>query len=302
MKREHIPAGYDPTLDRRQPEPLRIAGIVIALAILFVMGGLILFGVAALTAQQQEPVPTLFVLPEETEMLASETPSYTPTFTRTPTPDAWGRTGTALSMATVTHTPIASITPDYCYWLTPTATHTPTLPFTPDAWARTGTAIYQTTNPYRTPTPGLPRELCTDLPQITNTPTFTPFPIRRLLSLTPDTDVSPAYTLPVITPPSTWTPVPTQEVIREVREVYITSEPPAPVEILITSAPVIIQLPPIVITATSSPTLIPSNTSTATATLTSSPTSTSSPTATSTATSTSTATETVPTETVEDAS
>ena len=165
MRHEHIPAGYDPTLDRQQPEPMRRIIVVLFLAALGVTGGLLVLGVRALQAQQPAPMPTLMILPTETE---------TPTTAATPTPDAWGATGTALAQAPTLQPSITPTAPDYCGWLTPSPTPFPTLEHTPDAWGATGTAVWELDHPTATAW-GLPRELCNDLPQWT--PTFTPFPL-----------------------------------------------------------------------------------------------------------------------------
>lgn len=302
-KREHVGANYDPTLDLRQPPPLGCLRIMAALIVLIVLAVVIFISARQLLARggRTQPMPTMVVLPSLT---------HTPTVTNTITPDSWGRTGTAIARATETPTPTETNTTeptttlDYCWWLTPTATHTPTLEFTPDPWGRTGTAVYVATNPARTSTPGPARELCTDLPRITNTPSLTPLPLRA--------EVSPEYTLSTLGPPNTWTMTPTDRVV--VRTVVVTSQPQIveqpPVVIIQTSEPVIVEqpiyieqppivltAPPVVVTATPTPshtptlTFTPSSTPTATAT--------STPTFTPTFTATSTPTET-PTETPTD--
>ena len=310
MRHEHIPAGYDPTLDRQQPEPMRRILIMAALGLLALMGGLIFIGIRGLNAAQaEEPVPTLMTLPESTA---------TPTVTATVTPDAWGATGTALAAAPTLEPSTTPTAPDYCGWLTPSPTPFPTLEHTPDAWGATGTAVWKIAHPSATPW-GLPRELCNDLPQWT--PTFTPFPLPGMnttpamswtpLVLPPDYSLQTAQAAP---PTLAATAAPPEPIV-EYRDREVQVE--VPVEVVVTrfvdrevqvEVPIYITAPPIVITATMQPipiTVFPdtptasatatatsSPTATATATATNTPTPTPTPTSTATATATATATET----------
>lgn len=298
-KREHVPAGYDPSLDRRQPPPMPCLPLTIALAVLLLVIGLVVFGISRLSANQSQPIPTAYVLPTEPPIdfaafvvvEFTDTSTVTPSATRTVTPDSWGRTGTALARATASETPTPTNTADYCDWLTPSPTFTPTLPFTPDAWSATGTAIYLATNPPATPTPELPRELCTDLPTATltleATPSFTPFPFPGTgTQQLPEFLMATASAAAPVTRPAfvTMTAAPTQTARVEVREVevIITSPPEVirqpvevpveipvevPVEVPVT---VYVTAPPQVITATMTPSfthsLTPTNTTTATPT------------------------------------
>jgi hypothetical protein len=131
-KREHIPAGYEFSLDRRQPEPLGLSKIVIPLAILLALCPVIYFSARQLLAQHNpEPSapPTAMVLPTNT---STATQTATATASATFTPDDWSRTGTALARVTITPSPTntATLTPlptlDYCWFLTPSPTPSPT--------------------------------------------------------------------------------------------------------------------------------------------------------------------------------
>lgn len=291
--REHRPLGYDTTLDRRQAKGRGCMSVPVLIGLAVCAICSLVWGFSQVLNQPQATVevPTLASLSygDPNTLLAPP-----PTFPPTSTPDSWGMTGTALVYQTPSSTPTPSATLDYCWWQTPSPTPTATLPFTPDSWGATGTAIYVATNPYMTPTEPPARELCDHVPTWTPTPTFTPLALHQvggwLAEVTPEVtkEVSPAITLPVISPPPTWTPQPTAEIV--IREVVVTAPPPEPVivtapPIVVTSAPIVIQQPPqvVVITATPAPatataTQPPTNTPTATSTPSATPTATRTPT------------------------
>jgi hypothetical protein len=304
MRHEHIPAAYDPALDRHQPEPMRRILVVLFLFLLVAVAGLLFTGAQMIMGNQAPEaaaVPTLMMLPD-----ASATPTRTtsPTSSPTPSPDAWGRTGTAMARSTMTETPAV----DYCGWLTPSPSPFPTLEYTPDSWGATGTAVYEREHPTGTPW-GLPRELCLDVPQWT--PTFTPFPLPDFAQAEVTAEVSPIGVLPpdiqpIIDAAVAYAVKATIEAglpTAEVRTVEIPREVPGPeriveqpfevqvpvqvpVTVYVTAPPIYITAPPIIITATASST--PTPTATASATATSTSTSTTTPTATSTPTATAT--------------
>jgi hypothetical protein len=323
-KREHMPVGYDPTLDIRQPPPLGCLKIFLLLGVL--LAALVPIGLGILWAQPKAPppMPTLASFPTidqallitvtETELpteTPTATPSLTPSATNTLTPDFWGRTGTALVRFTATATYTPSSTPTatntliYCYWLTPSPTFTPTLAFTPDSWGRTGTAIYMATHPFQTPTLAPPRELCLDVPTWTPSPsandataTWTPYPFVQRTSRTA---VTPAQTTRPTVRPATATArvIEAPPVIITSPPIIVTSEVVR--EIIITMIPyTLVPLPTALPSYT--PTLAftpemtqeiqPTNTATYTYTPTSTETATSSPTSTNTATYTYTPTPT----------
>lgn len=293
-KREHMPLDYDPRLDRRRPPAMPCVAVALGLIGLLVALVPVGAGVAMLIQQHSAaPVPTAAVLPSATPtLLPTTTPSATrtPTSTYTASPDAWGATGTALAQATASPTFTPSSTLDYCWFLTPSPTPSATLPYTPDAWQSTGTAIYVATQPYQSPTAPPPRELCLDVPTWTPSPavtaTLTPLALDALPLAAPTLTWTPLV-LPIISPPPTWTAQPMQPVVQPaaqgqdaptVREIIVTAPPAAP--IVITSAPIVIEIPAqpitIVVTATPAPTETPSatptNTATATETATETPT------------------------------
>jgi hypothetical protein len=313
MRHEHIPAAYDPTLDRHQPEPMRRVIFVLFFAVLAAFAGLLITGAQMLTGNQSPEVavvPTLMVLPDATE---TPTPSPTVTPSLTPSPDSWGRTGTAIARATITETPSPTAPVDYCGWLTPTSTPLPTLEYTPDSWGATGTAVYERAHPTGTPW-GLPRELCLDIPQWT--PTFTPFPLPGFRFGDPEVtaEVSPVGQLPPDLQPIIDAAV--EYAVRatieaglptaEVRTIEVPRDVPGPERIVeqpvevrvpvevpiymtvppmvITLPPIIVTMPPIIVTATASSTPTPSPTATATATATHTATPTPTPTPTETPT------------------
>ena len=302
-EREHRPLNYDVLKDRRQAGrgcratlPLLI-GLAVCAVTSLVWGFSQVLNVPSSPALNDAQLPTLAQLPtDDTAALKTlavgfpPTNTQRPTQTLTPSPDSWGATGTALLNAT------ASPTLNYCWWQTPSPTPTSTLPFTPDSWGATGTAVYVATNPYRTPTPPPPRELCDRIETWTPTPaqtaTLTPLPF--LLPVTEETtpEVSPAYTLPVISPPPTWTLPPGPTIIYQ--EVTVLAPPPEPVivtapPVVITSPPIIIQPPPQIIIIT--PTLGATVTSTASQFPTSTPSPTTPPTETPTSTPSATPTD-----------
>jgi hypothetical protein len=311
MKHEHIPPGYDPTLDRHQPEPMKRVIVVLFLAVLVIMIGLVTMGARMLSANEQpEAVPTLMAFPTASN---TPTPTSSPTLAATATLDAWDMTGTALARITPTNTPTDAPPIDYCGWRTPTATPLPTLEWTPDAWGLQGTATYEAMHPSATPW-GLPRELCDNLPVWTAT--FTPFPLPELDGEA-TAELGPTWT-PLVLPPdyslqtqqaSALNPptVPANQPTLEPRIEYRDRE--VPVEVVVTQivdreiqvqvpVPIYVTMPPIIITATPSPTEMVFGVTVFPATNT--PTSTSSSTPTPTATPTSTPTETptpTPTET-----
>lgn len=202
-RREHVPIDYDPKLDRRQAEPLGCVRILFVLVIFIVLVFLIVTGIAAATRKPNdvEAVPTVASLPTSTE-----TPTETPTLEASATPtatatlDDWSATGTALAMATISPTPTASATLDYCWWLTPTVTPTATLAFTPDAWQATGTAIYEATNPYMTPTPPPPRELCIEYASLLVLPTEEATSELIVITMTPGPETTVTINGPLYTP------------------------------------------------------------------------------------------------------
>jgi hypothetical protein len=171
-----LPAGYYPELDRLPPPR---AGAKVGCSLPFVLGllamicGAAAWGLSAL-ASTPAPSPTAQALSAALE-IASFTPEPEPT-QAAPTLDAWSLTGTAMLYIT------ASVTPDYCFWLTPTPTPTATLIYTPDAWQATGTALYEATNPPQqpTPTPDIPRAWCNFQPTATPTATITHTPAATL--------------------------------------------------------------------------------------------------------------------------
>lgn len=301
-KREHRPIDYDVRLDRRQPPPLPCAFILIA--IFGLACAIILIWGVSMAVSQAAPA----AVPTVEAVQPSETPLTVVTVEAViifPSPDAWGLTGTAL----VNATPAPPV--NYCWFLTPSPTPTATWPFTPDAWGATGTAIFFATNPPQVATLPPPRELCDAIPRWTVTPeatgtaTFTPLPLPGQIEVTEE--VSPAYTLPMIVPPATWTPAPTrrptidavtgpqvQVVIQTAAPVIVVQTQP-PQIIVQTSVPVIV-VETVVVYPTLEPTATPTETATATSTPTETPTSTATATETPTATATSTPTET-PTET-----
>jgi hypothetical protein len=318
MKHEHIPPGYDPTLDRHQPEPMKRVVVVLFVAVLVVMVGFVTMGARMLSANEEPgAVPTLMSFPTSSPTF---TPTSSPTSEASPTVDAWDMTGTAIAGATPSPTETATQPIDYCGWRTPTVTPLPTLEYTPDAWGLQGTATYEAVHPTATPW-GLPRELCDNVPQWT--PTFTPFPLPELDGEA-TADIGPTWTplvLPpdfslqtqqasALNPPATNAPAPEAEPRIEYRDREV------PVEVIVTQVvdrevrievpvPVYVTMPPIIITATPMPTAsptemligvtvfpltnTPTSSPTATATATATPTSTSTPTPTPTSTPTETA-------------
>lgn len=134
---DHYQPGYDPTRDHIPPRqaslgPLVTCGVML-LFFAFVVGGIVSF---LATRHKQEAA-------------ALATAESTPEATAEITVDAWGATGTALYLATLT--PTATETP------TPTPTETAAATFTatrtPDNWQATGTAIYVTLSGMWSPTP-----------------------------------------------------------------------------------------------------------------------------------------------------
>ena len=308
MKHELIGTGYDPTLNRHQPEPMKRVIVVLFGAALVVMIGLVTMGARMLTANgEPDAVPTVMMLPTSSPTL---TPTSSPTLAASPTIDSWAMTGTALARFTPSPTFTDAPPIDYCGWRTPTATPLPTLELTPDAWGLQGTATYEAQHPSATPW-GLPRELCDNLPEWT--PTFTPFPLPELITES-TAEVGPTWT-PLVLPP---------DYSLQTREASALNPPPAPespaaaapqieyrdrevpVEVLVTQivdreirievpVPVYVTMPPIIITATPfiGVTVFPAtNTPTSSPTATATPTPTSTPTATPTSTPTSTPTPT----------
>jgi len=292
-KREHMPAGYDPRLDRRQPPPLGCMRVLVLLVLcplaMFPAG----WGVWSLAQQNQQPAIII--------------PTLIPTFTLVPsplatfTPDAWSATGTALALGIMPDQPTPTIEQNYCWWLTPTDMPTPALQQTPDSWQATGTAIFWATNPPQTPTAPPPRELCTEYERWT--PTFTPFPLSRNLdgkiptatiTDTPSPSPSPSPTLEATE--TAVAPVnQAQQIIVTAPPVVITAPPPAAPPPEIIEKPVQVEVQ-IIVTATpqpettQEPTLPPSETPTQTATV--PPTHTATPTETPTATATASLTPT----------
>ncbi len=285
-KREHLPIDYDSTPDLRQRPTLGCLRSLMSGVGLLAALGFIAFGIYLALPKPKSAetvIPTLAALPSLTSTATSYA-SLMPTATNTP--DAWGATGTALANATVSPTPTASATLDYCYWLTPTSTPSPTAANTPDAWGATGTAVYAATNPPQSPTPEPPRELCVERPQVTAT--WTPFPFPQLSGFGGLSGLSTlAASATATRAPITWTPSP-------VPQQSNSGAAPAPAgpPVVVTSPPVIVQVTsiviqqqPIIITATRRPpTLTPSATITSTPKITLSPTQTETPTATPTVT------------------
>lgn len=247
MTYEHRPMTYDPRLNLKQPPRfgcLKVLGLLgLAAGVLVLLA----FGIRAVTAGSAEPVPTLAAL-------SSPSPSATL--------DEWSALGTAWALLTATApatatpgTPTATL--EYCWWLTPSPTPTATLPYTPDPWQATGTALWEEANPYQSPTPAPPRELCTSFA------TWTPTPDAAQMESTAETTGSPEETPPDdewLTSRATPTPRPAaasaassgraNTSVQSVREVVITAPPPPapPPEVRVVER--IVEAPPQVVLAT----------------------------------------------------
>ncbi len=113
---------------------------------------MIILMVSACGNTDDEPLPTLAILPSPT---ASDTPTITPsptateTLTETPTPtETLTETPTLSPTSTLTFTPTLSATPTttatFTQTFTPTATDTPTLTFTPVATATSSAPVITT--------------------------------------------------------------------------------------------------------------------------------------------------------------
>ncbi len=286
-KREHVGAGYEPLLDRRQSEGFGCGKLFFLVLLLVAILAALYFGVTSFIEAQNTEDP----LPPTLAQLPSASPTFTPssTPTRMPftvTPDSWGATGTAIFLGT------QPPTLDYCWWLTPSPTFTPTLPYTPDAWQATGTAVYMATNPAVSPTSPPPRELCTDYQPFTAT--ITPLPRYRGedaeggVKSSMDFGPTPTFTMPPAIETyfvTSMAPSPTPYIVIQqvevpvevIREVPVEIPVEVPVQIILTSPPQIIEqpiyveLPPIIITATLTNTLTPTMTWTPSATFTVTP-------------------------------
>lgn len=314
-KRDFYPPGYDFTLDRVPPRQVGCRSLLLWIGLLVLVlslcGAGAVFGINSLRSPKggQTPTvessPTVEQSPTLDRWIATGTALalVTPTNTTMPTAtmDDWQLTGTALFYVTTTATETPTFTPtptatmDYCWYLTPTATPTSSPVFvTPDAWAATGTAIFRdltTPTPEMTPTPPPPRALCDEA-------------LEMLVRGEATQELNPED-WPTLGPTFTWLPppteLPTERPVQPPMVIYQTVESEqtpeiiyitqiAPVEVIITSAPIIIERPvtvgPIIITATPGPTNTPTSSWTPTSTHTETPT----PSATSTMTSTSTST------------
>jgi len=325
MAVDFVPPGYDPTINRVPHGAVDCRKLVmIGLGLLVLCGLLttgIAYGAATLLSKPKPSIET--IAPTNTVDAWSATgtalaiitptqlPSETPTPTETSTLDPWSETGTAiaLSTATATFTPTsiftASPTADYCGFLTPTIPPSPTpIQVTPDQWSMTGTAFFiatSTLTPTPSATPTTPRAWCDQYN-----------PAQQLLAVTEESTAEVFPTLPLMSPPPTWTDQPAAaapaaqgqhqqqpQVIYVTVPVQVTGNAPdnqQPI-IVITQVRLIVTATP---TATSRPSSTPTNTATATNTDTPTSTETSTSTATFTDTATATSTDTptlTPTET-----
>ena len=308
-----VAPGEIPELNRMPPGAQRGSTmrllLMLGAALLLVAG--IVYGVYTLWKGGDRNANTV----SATTLTLVPTRTIAPSATPTSTPDAWGRTGTALVLDALNPTATPTTTMDYCWFLTPTATATNTALYTPDAWGATGTAVWFLTNTPtpsdQTPTSAPPRAWCNDI----YTPTLTPFPLRRARTATsesteevvfptmrpPDTPTSTSTILPIIinTPPPQAQP----PVVPPVQpQAQPTSQPPPQNTIIVivtatytyTHTPTVTATNTATHTATDTPTETATNTETPTdtATATETPTDTASPTDTETPTETATATET----------
>lgn len=261
-------------------------------------------GIAFFALQRTIAQPSIVTIEPSVAFSATPTPTDTvvflPTSTLPPSPtlNITEVLATYYAMATATPTSTPSPTIDYCWFLTPTGEPTSTpIVVTPDGAQLRATAeaaLTGTPTPTPTSTAPPPLALCDQMFVMTlNAPSQTTQVLESEMTVDPSVTDEIVYgaigTLPPITPPATWTPLP-QVVVEQpprveyrTEYVYVTSEPPRPQTVVITAPPVQIQVP-VIVTATF--------TITPTASLTPSPTPTETPSSTPTLTETPSATPT----------